>query len=312
METTRVRYFLTEGEPLTLPRRTVEQLLRPRLARDILGLSADDIVSTDAVAIPLPRYEDGRPLRGRPGVKPTALRYPFMWLPAAQRDRYDIATGEGETTVESDDVWAFRVCLEMWIAGAYNVETGGWIDVLALWDLDPEDPETAERIQRWWDGSDDEVLDSIDLTDAFAVAEDDDADWAIISASTIEPLFTNAAMALSAADILGLCDLVEDGETSPLGGGNAIAAIPVLVNVAQSRFTRNSEAFLFLDRLYEKSKRSYSSSTEIIEAILPDLRDMMSALFEAYYPDLVGVVDSDLAEADEQLRSLTASGAPAN
>lgn len=297
MQTNRVRYFLDEGEALTLPRRTVEQLLRPRIARDILGLEPHDIIAADSVAIPLPRYEDGKPLRGRPGVRPSALRYPFMWLPAAQRDRYDIAVSKDETVPESDEVWAFRICLEMWISGAYNVETGGWIDILSLWDLDPEDPDTAERIERWWAGADDEVLDSIDLTDMFAPADEGDPDWAIISATTISPLFVNATMALSAADIIALCDLVESGDTSPLGGGNAMTAIPILVNVAQSRFTSNDEAFLFLDRLYDDSRKSYSSDAEITRAILPDLRELMEVLFEVYYPDLVGVVDSDFAES---------------
>src|SRR5690625_148683 len=106
MHTRRARYLLQPGESPTLPERTVAQVLRIGLARDVLGLDDDRILTSPAVAFPLPRYLDGAPLRGALGVRPDALRYPFMWLPEPLRQRLDAATGDEATTIEGDDAAA--------------------------------------------------------------------------------------------------------------------------------------------------------------------------------------------------------------
>src|SRR5690625_4950253 len=94
MHTRRARYLLQPGESPTLPERTVAQVLRIGLARDMLGLDDERILTSPAVAFPLPRYLDGAPLRGAPGMRPDALRYPFMWLPEPLRQRLDVDTGD--------------------------------------------------------------------------------------------------------------------------------------------------------------------------------------------------------------------------
>src|SRR5699024_4915136 len=132
MHTRRARYLLQPGESPTLPERTVAQVLRIGLARDMRGRDAERIRTAAAVASPRPGSPDGAPLRGAPGVRPDALRYPFMWLPDPLRQRLDVDTGDETTTVESDDAWALRIAFEMWGSGLYDVDSGGWLDVLAL------------------------------------------------------------------------------------------------------------------------------------------------------------------------------------
>src|SRR5699024_694971 len=113
MHTRRARYLLQPGESPTLPERTVAQVLRIGLARAMLGLDDERILTSPAVAFPLPRYLDGAPLRGAPGMRPDALRYPFMWLPEPLRQRLDVDTGDETTTIESDDAWALRIALQI-------------------------------------------------------------------------------------------------------------------------------------------------------------------------------------------------------
>src|SRR5690625_8008117 len=56
MHTRRTRYLLQPGESPTLPERTVPQVLRIGLARDMLGLEDERIITSPAVSFPLPRY----------------------------------------------------------------------------------------------------------------------------------------------------------------------------------------------------------------------------------------------------------------
>lgn len=68
-------------------------MLRLGLARTLLGLDDTRILTSPPSRSPLPRYSGGLPLRGTPGIPATALRYPFMWLPAPLRERLEIDNG---------------------------------------------------------------------------------------------------------------------------------------------------------------------------------------------------------------------------
>src|SRR5690625_427440 len=167
MHTRRTRYLLQPGESPTLPERTVPQVLRIGLARDMLGLEDERIITSPAVSFPLPRYLDGAPLRGAPGVRPEALRYPFMWLPEPLRARLEADTGDAVTSIGGDDAWALRIACVMWGSGVYVIDAGGWLDVMALYDRDGDDPATQDRIRSGWDGGPHEDVDAIELTGVF-------------------------------------------------------------------------------------------------------------------------------------------------
>lgn len=291
MHTRRVRYLLQPGEPLTLPERTVPQVLRLGLARNVLGLDDPRILTSPAVAIPLPRYTGGLPLRGTPGVRPDALRFPFMWLPAPLRDRLEIDTGE-TISLESDDAWALRVVFEMWGSRLYDIETAGWLDVLALYDLDADDPTTQQRIQAWWDGADDETLDAVDLSGALVPETDEDADWASIASLALVDSFDKASMALSAVDTVALCELVTDGDLTPLGTSDPARAVSSLVRIARTRFTSSAEVSQLLAHLQAQCDSPGAEGPRLVDEIIPQLSEIAQGLWTAYEPVLVEVLDS--------------------
>ncbi|GAA1491517.1 hypothetical protein [Brachybacterium sacelli] len=291
MHTRRARYLLQPGEPLTLPERTVPQVLRLGLARTILGLDDARILTSPAVAIPLPRYTDGLPLRGTPGIRPEALRFPFMWLPAPLRERFEIDTGD-TITLESDDAWALRVVFEMWGSGLYDIETAGWLDVLALYDLDPDDPATQQRIQAWWAGAEDETLDAIDLSGALVPETAEDSDWASIASLALVKSFDKASMALSAVDIVALCELVTEGDLTPLGTSDPARAVSSLVRIARTRFASNGDVSALLAHLQAQADSPGADGPILVDEIISQLSEIAQGLWTAYEPVLVEVLAS--------------------
>lgn len=291
METRRVRYLLQPGESLTLPERTVPQVLRLGLARDMLGLSDHRLLTSPAVSIPLPRYVGGAPLRGTPGVRPDALRFPFMWLPASLRERFDVETGK-TSTPERDDAWALRIVFEMWGSRLYDAPTAGWLDVLALHDLDADDPATQDRITAWWDGADDETLDAIDLSGAFVPETDEDSDWASIASLALAESFDKASMALSAVDTVALCELVTDGDLTPLGTSDPARAVSSLVRIARSRFTSDGDVSALLAHLQTQCEQPGADGPGLVDEIIPQLSEISQGLWTAYEPVLVELVNS--------------------
>jgi len=292
MHTRRARYLLQPGESPTLPERTVAQVLRIGLARDMLGLDDERILTSPAVAFPLPRYLDGAPLRGAPGIRPDALRYPFMWLPEPLRQRLDVDTGDETTTIESDDAWALRIAFEMWGTGLYDVDSGGWLDVLALYDLDADDPATQDRIAAWWAGADDADLDAIDLAPVFVPETDEDSDWASIAALALVESFDKASMALSALDTVALCELVTEGDLSALGTSDPARAVSSLLAVARTRFTSQAEVSALLAHLHRQTDRPSSDGTRLVDEIIPQVSEIAQGLWLAYQPVLSEVIAS--------------------
>lgn len=292
MRTRRVRYLLQPDEPLTLPERTVPQVLRLGLTRTVLGLDDERILTSPAVAIPLPRYRDGQPLRGTPGVRPDALRFPFMWLPAPLRERFEIDTGDGTITLESDYAWALRVVFEMWGSGLYDIDTGGWLDVLALHDLDPDDPATHERIAAWWVGGADETLDVIDLSGALVPDTVEDSDWASIASLALVDSFDKASMALSAVDTLALYELVTDGDVTPLGTRDPARAVRSLLRIARTRFTGNPDVTALLGHLQTQADTPDTEGLFLVDEIVPQLSEIAQGLWTVYEPTLTEVVAS--------------------
>lgn len=292
MHTRRARYLLQPGESPTLPERTVPQVLRIGMARDMLGLADERIITSPAVSFPLPRYLDGAPLRGAPGARPDALRYPFMWLPEPLRERLEVDTGDETTTIESDDAWALRVAFEMWGSGLYDIDTGGWLDVLALYDLDADDPATQQRICAWWDGGHDPDLDAIDLTGVFVPETAEDSDWASIAALALVESFDKASMALSAVDTVALCELVADGDLSALGTSDPARAVSSLLAVARTRFTSQPEVSALLAHLQRQADRPGADGPRLITEIIPQVSEIAQGLWLTYEPVLSEVIAS--------------------
>lgn len=188
--------FHIPGEPLMVTASPLEPVERLSMFLEMSGLDFDEVLVTPIVTTPIPVYppnypeegcfghfDDGTPRRRWAGLKPEMLWHPLLWLPKRVALRYMIATSEEEfsspnpnLTVESDDAWAVRVCMETAAAGFYDTDTGEWLDILSAAGLDIEDPDDYARVEAWLDGADDETLAAIDLS--YVLDDEDNPDWA--------------------------------------------------------------------------------------------------------------------------------------
>jgi len=166
--------YTKPGEPLLIARDPVEMLFREKMWEQSTKMKLGrDFIMPPVSAYPLPIYPLNWP-KGRKrweNIPPEAMWHPLLWLPKilAERlpqhyvDRYGRVV-EGE---ESANSWAVRVLVELTSTGFYDIETGAWLDVLALHGIDIDDSRDLERISKWLAGADDKELDSIDLTEYF-------------------------------------------------------------------------------------------------------------------------------------------------
>lgn len=201
-------FILDPGESLLLSRSNLETALRFGLWGRFTGLPKHAIISNPIVATPLVEYPaEGHPARVWPQLNPASLWHPLLWLPERLAGRYQLIGEDGQTVQEDDDTWAVRVCLELSASGMYDVESGTWLDVLARYGLDVDDPATLDRIRLWQAGAADPVLDSIDLSTDIDV---EDRHWAVETAMALMDDLRPASWALLANDMLVTIDEIAD------------------------------------------------------------------------------------------------------
>jgi len=190
------RHFLTdEGEQLLVTRDALDAAERFNTFVTETGIDPDLVVA-DPVTIPLPIHNRGQRFDD---VFPHALWNPLFWLPEDIALRIRIQeTPNAEPRPEQDAEWALRIALEVSSSGLYDAETG-WVDVFALYGINPEDPNDLEAIQAWQAGLPDERLDSIDLRDhvTFGVNHEN-----FLAAQDLYPLIMAAQWGYTAASLL--------------------------------------------------------------------------------------------------------------
>lgn len=173
------------------------------------GIDPSRVVATPVVKFPLPvAFKDANGnLERWTGIEPSMMWLPLFWLPPHLALRYKYRVIDAETggtnddlEVESDDVWAIRVMLELVYAGLYNPVDGTWGDVLSFYGLDIDNPVDQARVQLWLAGHPDEVLDAIDLTDHIVHVED--PEWGLRSARELATTLVPAQWSLSASGLL--------------------------------------------------------------------------------------------------------------
>ena len=248
-------YFLTE------PNETLQDLIDPleRIQRSdtfvrLTGLDGVNMINTPLLTIPIPRYysqgygEGGG--RRWAGLNPAAMWHPLMWLPKNITERYAHAANlidptlsdDDETEViESDDLWATRMAMELTVNGFYDAATGLWRDILDMHGLDRYQPETLQRVERWLDGQPDEVLDSIDLSRYFEHDDDSLSDWAhVLSVGSYvgnqEVVFELGAKFV-ATHVTGIID-AREGEDEVEWGGFAATQVSGLCVISHFYFGR--------------------------------------------------------------------------
>lgn len=174
------------------------------------GLSDDEVYSSPLTSVPLPIYtragNEGQ--RRWAGTEPTMMWHPLMWLPARVSTPYMFTEADGDERLESPDEWAIRVCLELTASGLYDPETGGWIDVLALFDLDITEPGVQHRIRAWLQGAPDAALDAIDLAPYLDSPEA--TDWAAQAAHGIYEDVVASSWSLVASDLWAIAAGMND------------------------------------------------------------------------------------------------------
>lgn len=195
----------------TLPRRTFllesgEQLLVTRdalIAAERLtdfvtesGIAPELTVADPVTAVPLPVHTRGQRFDD---VNPTALWNPLFWLPESLALRVRIRENDtAEPRPETDAEWAIRIALELASSGLYDPATG-WVDVFALYSIDPDNPDDLEAIQAWQAGLPEERLDVIDLSKHVTFSANNEA---FHSAQEMYPLLMSAQWAYTASSLL--------------------------------------------------------------------------------------------------------------
>ncbi len=184
------------------------------------GIDDRDVYSTPLVSVPLPVYA-GRLDEGErrwPGTNPALMWHPLMWLPPHLAEPYLLieesdSFAEPVERLESTDEWAIRVAIELTASGMYDPDTAGWVDVLALHDIDIEEPGQLDRIQDWLDGKDDRGLDKITLEPY--VASTEDQTWAVAVAAAMFDDLVAASWSQVATGLLQVTSELRMAEVLP-------------------------------------------------------------------------------------------------
>lgn len=204
------RAFLAEpgDHPLLTPD-PIEHLESFERFVEATGIDPGRVLATPVVRFPIPVPHKGAngELERWSGITPSMMWLPLFWLPPHLALRYqyrviDEATGgtSDDLEIESDEVWAIRVMLELIYAGLYDPNTGTWGDVLSFYGLDVESPVDQARVEMWLDGFPDDDLDKIDLTPHILHAED--PEWALRAARELADTLVPAQWSLTASGLL--------------------------------------------------------------------------------------------------------------
>jgi hypothetical protein len=163
------------------------------------GLNPDDVILSRFCVSPVPLYPVSWPEGHRrwAGLRPEALWHPLFWLSPELAGRYQ----DVDDNAEDDDAWVMRVAVEMDARGLFDADSGSWVDVLALYGLDVDDPADVERIRRWLAGVDDPILDNIELpspnvSDELLAVED----WSLLTAQSMMSILAHSYLVSDAED----------------------------------------------------------------------------------------------------------------
>jgi len=201
MAYSRKPYLLSSGEELLLSYDVITHIRRMDSFATTSGLDPEQLVNNPLCVIPIPAY--GRDANGRlerfSGANVEFLTHPMMWLPDGTATPRLITDSDGVDRLEYESEWAIRVGLELTFSGLYDPADGTWLDVLALHNLDIENPVDYARVDAWLDGGADPILDNIDLTEFVTV--DGDADWSVHSTQNLHDVLVAAQWSLLAESL---------------------------------------------------------------------------------------------------------------
>lgn len=284
--------------PLELRRRTLEFADFSGLAPDADADGFSELLVTYTSVIPVPHYpaEWQAGHRRWPGIRPEAMWHPLFWLPERTAYRYLFEFDDGTTEVESDDAWAARVMLELTAAGLYDPASGTWQDILAVEGIDVDTPDGVERVRRWLDGADDDVLDRIDLTDDLAFATD--PDWSADAVHVTLPELETVRWAVVADEALDQVTAIRDDghgtaaerlESTALWCAIVVDALSDAPDMADIIAPRWEELLLDADE----------NSDAAVDSVMTDIIDELTEMRDAYWT----VIEARAAEHENSLEN---------
>lgn len=159
---------------LIMPEGVTEVVEQLRAGMEATGLPSEQFAVSPLVAIPIPISEvtrDRVPERF-PGLDAKASACPLFWMPYVLSQRFPVTSEpdeDGRYLLEDNDEYALRIALHMSFSRLFDIETGLWVNMHAHLGLDPDDPATLTRVQRWLDGGADQELDAADVSEIFRI-----------------------------------------------------------------------------------------------------------------------------------------------
>lgn len=301
------RPLLTDpGESLLAPDSPVEKAERWSRWLTWSGMAADQVVESLMITMPFPRYRS-RPEGSRhfPTVAPSALWCPLFWLPPRLSQRYELPNEDGSTSIESDDLWAIRIALDMSMSGLYDPISGEWADVLEAHGIDTRTEADLARVAAWQQGRPDEVLDSIDLTDFLEV---DEPDQSLLVAVSLESTLRSATWYRMADELAALVH-EEPGVNSALDTERRVLAragdlsytllsepTGMIVNPGSAGTEAEQAGAVYWDRLVLRCADADLSGLSVLRAEAGAVLTEIVASYEAEYEKLVAAFTPDLPE----------------
>jgi hypothetical protein len=198
------RPWITEpGESLLLSESALRDIERNVAVRAELGLELREVVMSRMCTVPLPTPDRPRTPGNAPwpGITADTMWNPLVWLPERLRTRMYVPNRSDIDgySFEDDDEFAARVAMELNASGLYDQETGTWLDVMSLLQIDLNIAADAARVDRWLAGDGDFDLDTLDLTEHVTVPEQ--PDWAVQVVGELIDDLIPAARVSAAADM---------------------------------------------------------------------------------------------------------------
>ena len=248
-------FLLEEGESLLVASDPVRSLANHVGAANAIGVRQADLIASRMSPVPFPVEGLRRNGRRIDGVSASMMWLPLLWLPERLISRAEFQFVDGEILVvdrhghfagdphaieepiagypvstETTDLWVIRVALELEAAGAYDPESGTWLDVLDTVGINIDEIDDVRRVRRWLNGQSDADLD--DLNENFMAASEDSngvesPSWALRGALSTYHDLLNATWALGTDSMLTVVsDMalgVTDGEITEIQEAKFVA-----------------------------------------------------------------------------------------
>lgn len=177
------------------------------------GLRADDVALPTTLVVPVPLHRSRTEV---PDSTPQAWANPLMWLPHRWRD---------DLRGWCSEVSALRIGWELIASGLFHRDAG-FVDVLYAHGVDVDTEAGWTRVREWIDGTADELLDSIDVTEMLLRPRDEA--WALDQAAADREAVTLASQAAA-------CRSIRSMATSSLSATTIVEDASVILALLASR-----------------------------------------------------------------------------